>query len=129
MAQSYDAGLQAYEEGDYVTALSEFIPLAEEEDATAQYYLGEMYYYGDGLRRNFEEAARWYRMAAEQGNAIAQYKLGEMYFRGYGVPQDFEETIRWLRMAAEQGHVDAQNSLGYMYSSDEWLRDFEESTR
>lgn len=61
------SGLDAYEAGDYATALKEFKPLAEQGDAVAQYNLGKMYRKGHGVSKDGKKAAKWYRKAAEQG--------------------------------------------------------------
>lgn len=47
-----------------------------------------MYFKGNGVEQNIEEALKWYRRAAEKGNAMAQLKLGFIYEDGRGVPQD-----------------------------------------
>lgn len=64
-------GQSAYQKGDYVTALEEWKPLAEQGDAAAQFYLGVMYYYGRGVPQNYNEAVKWYTKAAEQGETPA----------------------------------------------------------
>ena len=112
----FQAGLIAYGQGDYATALEEWQPLAEQGDATAQYNLGLMYVEGKGVPQDDAEAMRWYRKAAEQGLADAQTNLGTMYDQGKGVPQDDAEAMRWYRKAAEQGYADAQTNLGTMYA-------------
>ncbi len=43
---------------------------------------------GEGLPKNYVEAARWFRKAAEQGNGFAQNNLGVMYAQGQGVAKD-----------------------------------------
>ncbi len=108
-------GFNAYNKGDYATALSELRPLAEQGDADAQYNLGVMYDKGQGVAQNYAEAVKWYRKAAEQGYADAQYNLAQMYRKGQGVTQDYAEAVKWYRKAAEQGHADAQYNLGVMY--------------
>lgn len=45
-SQDFDAGMQAYLEGDYAAALHEWRPLAEQGDAEAQFNLGIMFYEG-----------------------------------------------------------------------------------
>ncbi len=45
---------------------------AEKGDAIAQAKLGDMYYNGEGVQKDYAEAARWYKKAAEQGDVIAQ---------------------------------------------------------
>ncbi len=50
---SYQEGCDAYERGDYDTALKEFRPLAEQGDPLAQSYLGGMYAEGEGLPKDY----------------------------------------------------------------------------
>lgn len=114
-ATHLDAGLAAYERGDYATALREWKPLAKQGDADAQYNLGLVYSRGNGVPRDDAEAAKWYRKAAEQGFAAAQFNLGVMYSNGKGVPRDGAEAAKWYRKAAEQGYASAQFNLGRMY--------------
>ncbi|MDA0740161.1 MAG: tetratricopeptide repeat protein, partial [Nitrospirae bacterium] len=87
----YQAGVDAYERGDYETALKEWRPLADQGNATAQLNLGFMYDNGQGVPQDDQEAVKWFRRAAEQGDADAQYNLGLMYRTGQGVPQDDAE--------------------------------------
>ncbi len=70
---------------------------------------------GHGALQDYQEALKWYRMAAEQGHAPAQFNLGVMYRHGQGVSQDYQEALKWYRKAAEQGHAAAQNNLGVLY--------------
>src|SRR5215831_1010791 len=108
-------GYNAYSRGDYATALHEWLPLAQQGDAPAQYNLGLMYLKGQGVSQDFGQAMQWFRRAADQGDAPAQYNLGLMYTNGRGVPQNSAEALRWYRRAADQGHADAQATLGLMY--------------
>ncbi len=110
------AGVDAYEKGDYATALEEWRPMAEHGDAEAQFYVGALYYHGEGVPQNDAEAARWYRRAADQGYVTAQHNLGVMYYQGEGTSQDHREALRWFRRAGEQGHAAAQYNLGIMYA-------------
>jgi hypothetical protein len=89
--------------------------LAEQGDAQAQYHLGYIYRYGQGVPLNNDEALRWYRKAADQGYAAGEYGLANMYFYGLGVLQDYTESIRWCRKAADQGYAPAQAGLGSKY--------------
>lgn len=45
---------------------------AENGDANAQYFLGRMYYYGDGAEQSDTKAIEWLKKSAEQGNTDAQ---------------------------------------------------------
>ncbi len=63
------AGRDAYNRRDYVTAYREFLPLAQQGDSSAQTNLGLMYDNGWGVPQDDVEAVRWYRLAAAQGDA------------------------------------------------------------
>ena len=114
-AQDFDKGFEAYDAGDYQTAVQEWRPLAEQGNSDAQINLGLMYYKGIGVPQDYAEALKWYRLAAEEGVAVAQKNLGYLYDRGIGVPHDYAEALKWYRLAAEQGDSDAQINLGVMY--------------
>jgi hypothetical protein len=77
----------------------------------AQSMLGMMYERGEGVRRDLEQAAKWYRKAAEQGDVIAQVNLGAFYEQGRGVDQDLDEAEKWYRKAAAQGDPNAHVNL------------------
>ncbi len=108
-------GVAAYQRGDYATALREFRPLAMQGGVGAQYHLGEMYYLGQGIPRNYHEARKWYGKAAERGYAAAQYNLAQMFRRGQGGSKNLVEAAKWFRKAAERGFAKAQTNLGKMY--------------
>ena len=114
-SQDFDAGLRAYNSGDYAAALREWRPLAEQGFTGAQNNLGTIYEHGLGVAQDYAEAVRWYRAAAKHGFASAQNNLAFMYQHGRGVTQDYAEAVRWFRAAAEQGYASAQNNLGFMY--------------
>ena len=74
-AQDLSKGLEAYNSGDFATALKEWKPLAEQGDATSQFILALMYANGDGVTQDYATAEKWFRKAAEQGLAEAQVNL------------------------------------------------------
>ena len=88
---------------------------ADQGDAEAQYQLGNCYYDGDGVAKNYAEGVKWYRQAAEQGLASAQFKLGLCYKAGNGVAEDPAEAVKWFNRAAEQGFARAKFHLGHCY--------------
>ena len=58
-AQDLQKGLTAYRAGDFVTAAQEFRPLADQGGAIAQYFLGYMYYAGQGWSSPTEVVLRY----------------------------------------------------------------------
>ena len=99
----FQAGMDAYERGDYHTAMKGWRPLANQGDPLAQATLGLMYAEGEGVAQDYQEAVRWYRLAAEQGHASGQFSLGAMYTAGQGVPKDYVLAYMWINLAAPKG--------------------------
>ena len=107
----FGSGLEAYRSGNYAVALHELKPLADAEQANAQFYLGEMYRRGKGVGRDFKKAMKWYRRAAELGLGSAQLELGAMY----ETIEDYQNEVIWLEKAAAQGIVEAMSLMGVLY--------------
>ncbi len=85
------------------------------EIAQAQFKLGEMYYKGEAVERDFRVARGFFQKAAAQGNASAQYRLGWMAFFGIDRKPDHTEALVWNKKAADQGHAGSQFLLGKQY--------------
>jgi len=101
------AAQAAYYQGDYATAANGFQILADRGNARAQFFLGEMYLNGNGMKRDYAQALKWARAAAEQGSAEAQYTLGGMYELAQGVPQDYVQAHVWYSLSASSGDEQA----------------------
>jgi TPR repeat protein len=93
-----------------------FLAKAEAGDAESQYKLGNKYYSGHGVRRDYSKAEFWFRKAAEQGNPDSQFMLGGLYHFGQGVPQDSDQAFAWIMKAANQGHARAEYFISTCYS-------------
>ena len=63
----FEAAKEAYETGDYETALNLLLPLTEQGYAPALNLLGRMYTDGKGVEQSYEKALEYYLLAAEQG--------------------------------------------------------------
>jgi TPR repeat protein len=116
-AEPFDDAIAAHGRGDYAQALKIFRSLASQGYAPAQYNIGVLYDFGQGVTQSYQEALKWYRLAAAQGHASAQYNIGYMYRNGQGVTQSYQEALKWYRLAAAQGDAVAQNNIGVMYHS------------
>ncbi len=112
------SGTQTYtEKRQHQADPKQDIEVRDFKDASAQNNLGNCYYYGDGVKKDYAEAVKWYRKAADQGDADAQYNLGDCYCSGKGIEQDYAEAVKWYRKAADQGDADAQYNLGICYDT------------
>lgn len=92
-----------------------YLAKAQAGDVDAQYNLGIMYYHGDGIQKNHDEALKWFHLSAEQGDAEAQYNLGFMYGRGEGTAKDHRTSMEWFQKASSQGHEGAREILEKMF--------------
>lgn len=111
-AAPMDEGISAYLKGNYKKALAIWEPLATQGNAEAQYWLGSLYFNGQGgVLQDYKIAMKLAHQSATQGLASAQFVLGHMYVDGEGTGQDFQEAVKWFRLAAEQGHEAARKIL------------------
>ena len=101
----FQAGMDAYNRGDFATALREWRPLADQGDARAQFSFGLLHENGDGVPRDYTKARQWYEKAAAQGDAKAQLYLGLQSSFGQGVPMDLVEAYMWYSLAAGNGNA------------------------
>ncbi len=100
LAADFEAGLEAYKRGDYATALEELRPLAEQSDASAQYTLGIMYAYGEGVAQDYVLSHMWFNLAAahppadviQKAAATQRYKI-----EGKMTPEQIAEAQRLAR--------------------------------
>jgi len=102
-AADFDAGLAAYQRGDYAAALQEWRPLAEQGHAAAAFNMGLLYYEGQGVPQDYTQAVAWFTKAANQDYLKAEYDLGAMYGIGKGVKRDYVQAYKWLNRCASKG--------------------------
>lgn len=107
----------AYESGNYQLALEEWLILAEQGNAPAQFNVGQMYRRGQGVPQSNATAVEWWELSANQENSHAQTNLGSMYQYGRGVSKNYETAVKWFVLASEQGNASAQVKLGLMYAN------------
>jgi TPR repeat protein len=64
------------------------------------------YFFAEGLcgiKRDDEEAVRWYRKAAAHGDPSGERMLGYMLWTGRGTEPNREEAAKWYERAASHG--------------------------
>ena len=119
----YQAGLDAYEVGDFDRAIVEWQDVVESPPGTVApvvraetlYAIGMLFWLGQVVQQDTRESASWLKLAAEMNHAGAQTKLGFLYSKGQGVRQSDFEALKWFQMAANQGDADAQYNLAVLY--------------
>lgn len=73
------AAIAAYDAQDYAKAHELFYPIATyKRDDQAQFYMGMLYFYGEGVEKDVDKAMEWWKKAMRQGNQDAAYRLSEI---------------------------------------------------
>lgn len=111
----YQAAMILLERKQYDRAFLLMKQSAAQGLVAAQFELGNFYFKGFGVAVNFQEAVRWYTVAAERGDNGAQNNLGARYRNGEGVPRDPAKAVYWFELAAAAGNSEAQFNLGACY--------------
>lgn len=109
-------GFQAFKAGNYEQALRLWLPIAEKDDADAQYNLGILYQKGLGVEKNPKTAFIWYKRASANGHTDAMYNLGIMYDRGKVIYRSPKDATNWWKKAAELGNAAAQFNVAVEYA-------------
>ncbi len=89
---------------NYAEALKWLSKGADQGDTFAQIHLGDMYYQGEGVAKDLEQAAHYIEKAATAGNVDAMRRYGMMYQEGTGVAQDNVEALHWFLTAVAHGN-------------------------
>ena len=111
LANDFEEGLDAIHGTDYDKALEKLTPLALQGHAAAQYNLGVMHEWGNGVPQDDVKALKWYRLSAEQSHRDAQNNLGAMYSKGEGVEQVFVEALKWFVISAGNGSEGGRKNM------------------
>ena len=87
-----------------LTTYERFLPLAIAGDPDIQHFLGFMFFYGEGVDLNYDEAHYWFHLAAEEGDSRAQRNLGIFHSRAVSrIPEKYydpKEANLWFSLAA-----------------------------
>jgi len=104
--------------GQPVISMNRSIDNEKNQALALDYYnMGLKYELGAEVQLDFNEANKWFDLAAKLGNPEAQFIIGYHYERGSrGFEKSDREATKWFRLAAEQGYADAQYYLALIYS-------------
>lgn len=70
--------INLYNQKKFEEAYDIFVDLAYKRDAEAMFYLGLMYFFGDGVEKNIDKCMDYWRKAMREGHQEAAYRLSEM---------------------------------------------------
>lgn len=90
----------------YIAAVKRLAQAGKEE---WKLKLAYMYFYGDGVRQDNQQAIELFHELATAGHTVAQFTLWKIYKANSAAPSS--DGIYWLQKAAGQGHTEAMYTL------------------
>jgi TPR repeat protein len=100
---------------------------ADTGNADAQSNIGGLYFNGNGVQQDYEQAMNWFIAAANNGSTDAMYSIGNMYLLGNGAPIHIPTAIEWYTKAANLGDKFGQYSLGEIFKNEVGFKDLQKS--
>jgi|GEM_PF-1134937 len=116
---AFEAGVAAYDEGEFTEAYEHWLPLAKGGDLAAQRNVGHLLRLGLGTAKDPERALYFYERAAEAGMPAAALNAAMMHLGQDGGTRDPRAALPLLEEAAEAGYPLAFFELGQLYETGE----------
>ena len=110
-----EAGILAYNDGNYAEAFKQFDAAARTGEPAGQHLLASLYYQGHGVTQDVPKAVELFTAAAQAGFPPSLANLALMYASGDGVAQDMAQSLAYGRQAAEAGDGQSQFNLAQAY--------------
>ena len=91
-------------------------------DAKSQADIGDLFYYGDIVDKNYEEAIKWYDSASRNGSAKGYIGLAQIYNhmidrKFFNLDKYEEVLLNAMRLGQEKEYESAASSLGMLYGA------------
>ncbi|HET6159697.1 MAG TPA: tetratricopeptide repeat protein [Dongiaceae bacterium] len=97
-----DVAWAAYLKGDFPKAVPAFARLAELGHPVAEWLMGNIYFFGQGIPKDYGKSRAMFEAAADQGYFAAFAPTAQMYVQGLGIPADPSKAYYWYNIAAAQ---------------------------
>lgn len=97
-----DLAWNAYRKGEFPRAVPVFARLAELGHPVAEWLMGNIYFFGQGIPKDYGKAQAMFEASATQGYFAAFAPVAQMYLQGLGVPADPSKAYYWYNIAAAQ---------------------------
>jgi Sel1 repeat-containing protein len=97
-----DVAWSAYTKGDFPRAVPVFARLADLGHPVAEWLMGNIYFFGQGIPKDYTKAQVMFEAAAQQGYFAAFAPTAQMYLQGLGAPADPSKAYYWYNIAAAQ---------------------------
>jgi len=87
----------------------------QEYVAGFQAMLGNFYETGSGIKKDINEALKWYEKSANAGNALGEASLGALYYDGKGVSKDSAKAFQLFEKSAIKNDIRGMTGLAMCY--------------
>ena len=82
----------------------------------AFYYIGEMYYYGNGYKQNYSRAYKYFNLAAAHGNTLAKERIADYQYLGLeGIEQNKKAAVETYQKLGDKLSDDGIYRIGQYY--------------
>lgn len=105
-------------EQDYLRAAELYQRATAQGYAPAEYSLGTLYEYGNGVKKDHKKAVELYQKAASKNNDDALYQLAKLYKEGQIVEKNYGKSIEFYKKLSKQPsdyQVEAFEELAVFY--------------
>lgn len=76
---------------------------SQPDSVLKQFNLGNCYYYGYGVSKDYEKAVYWLKKSVNQDWPTALIGLGMCYLLGDGVPRNYDQALYLSKKAVDKG--------------------------
>ncbi|MBN9286742.1 MAG: hypothetical protein BGO43_02360 [Gammaproteobacteria bacterium 39-13] len=119
---------------DYEKAFHIFSDLADQGNALAEFKLGQMYYYGQGVEKNLPIAKKWFLKSARLGVKDAKNWVAILFRDGMENREnqaddlDQEDLNQWINYSADNGEPEGLylKGMGFLYGRNNFQQSIEE---
>ncbi|BCS82742.1 Sel1-like repeat-containing protein [Cotonvirus japonicus] len=102
---------------DYTLAKIYLKKAAFQNDRNAEHKLGQLYFNGIGVKKNYQKAFKWFILSANKNFWAAEHDLAIMYYNGLGVDINLNLAFYWIISSAHKNYTDSQYLLGCIYDN------------
>jgi TPR repeat protein len=102
---------------DETLAAQLFREAAAEGSGLAATYLGDMFYFGMGIRRDKAVAEAWYAKGVKMHDPMAEFDMASLLTVNRDHQQNLSQGVKLLRESADAGFVPAMHALGLLLTN------------
>ncbi len=107
-----------HNKGDYEKAFKIFSEILKSDtlkDGESCYYLGKMYFYGKGTKKDYIKALKYFQEAYDKDCDWSIVYLGYLYSSNLAV-KDVEKAINYYNIGIERGSFEFYRGLAHIYT-------------